>query len=158
MLIIIFSGVFVGLCFDCYRIARWRVGLNKILTFMADLFFSFAALLVIFVFAQKANFLELRFYLFGGCLAGLVLYLRFLSSSSKRLFNVIFDIISGIKNLIVKMILRVYFGIKEFLTMLMSIPYGILCWFSMLIFRMAEALGRESVTKVKGRISKTPRR
>ncbi|NLI90657.1 MAG: spore cortex biosynthesis protein YabQ [Peptococcaceae bacterium] len=158
LLIIVFSGVLVGLCFDFYRIARWRIGLNKIFTFITDLIFSCVALFLIYFFAQKANFLELRFYLFGGCFIGLMIYLRFFSPGSKQLFNFLFDVIAGFKNLIVKLILTLFCGGQAVLTIMMSIPYGILRWGSLLIFRMGEALGKESVTKVKGRISNIPRR
>jgi len=154
---IILSGVFVGFCFDIYRIARWRLRFNKVLTFIGDLLFSFIALLLIYYCAQKANYLELRFYLYGASLLGLLLYLKFFSKSSKRMFNILFSIFFFLKNLVVSIIAKIFYSIAFILTQMMRIPYGLLRWFAMLLYRIGEALGRESVTKVKGRISKTPR-
>lgn len=157
MIILLLSGVFVGFCFDFYRIIRWHFGINKILTFIGDLLFSLIALLVVFHFAQKANYLELRFYLFGGTLIGLLLYLRLFSPASKRLFKGLLRFLTGFKNLVIGIIATFFKGIIRVLTTLMSIPYGILRWFSILLFRFGEAIGKESVTKVKGKITKTPR-
>jgi len=156
-LMIILSGVFVGFCFDIYRIARWRLRFNKVLTFIGDLLFSFIALLLIYYCAQKANYLEFRFYLYGASLLGLLLYLKFFSKSSKRMFNILFSIFFFLKNLVVSIIAKIFYSIAFILTQMMRIPYGLLRWFAMLLYRIGEALGRESVTKVKGRISKTPR-
>jgi spore cortex biosynthesis protein YabQ len=147
----------VGLGFDFYRIVRWQLGLNKVFTLLGDLLFSLAALLVIFFFAQKANYLEFRFYLFGATLLGLILYLRLFSPVFKKLFSRILKLIGLLGNLISKVIKGFFAGIARMLVALMSIPYGILCWFSLLLYRLLEALGRESVTKVKGRLTKTPR-
>mgnify|MGYP002407748843 CR=1 FL=1 len=147
----------MGFYFDFYRTVRWYIGLNRVLTFIGDLAFSFIALLLIYYFAQKANYLELRFYLFGGTLLGLLIYLRFFSPASKKLFRKILKLLTGYKNLVVGLIAIFFKGIARILTLLMSIPYGLLCWFSLLIFRMGEALGKESVTKVKARITKIPR-
>lgn len=157
LLIIIFSGVFVGFCFDFYRIVRWRMGFSKVLTFIGDLFFSIISLLVIYYCAQMANYLELRFYLFLGSLVGLLFYLRFLSKSSKRLFDMILRTVLYIKAIVIKLIMNTFKTTIEVLTILMSVPYGILNWFALLLFRFGEALGKESVTKVRGRITKTPR-
>jgi spore cortex biosynthesis protein YabQ len=148
----------VGLCFDFYRLVRWRLRLSKVLTFITDLLFSFASLLVIFYFAQKANFLELRFYLFGGCFLGLILYLRFISPASQSVFNIILSLIAGFKKIVYRGIRSFFHACFTILALFMSIPYGILRWFSLLIFRVGEALGKESATKVKTRITKFPRR
>jgi len=158
LLIIILSGVFVGFCFDFYRIVRWQMGWNKFWTLLGDLLFSFIALFVIYYFAQKANFLELRFYLFGGSLLGLILYLRFLSPASKQLFGVLLSIVNGLKNVILRIWRTFFKGAVYLLTTLMRIPYAILCWFALLIFRLGEALGKESMTNVKRRLPKYPRR
>lgn len=133
------------------------MGFNKVLTFIGDLFFSIIALLVIYYFAQMANYLELRFYLFLGTLLGLLFYLRFLSKSSKRLFDIILRTVLYMKSILTKMIVQTFRTLIKILTILMRVPYGLLNWFALLLFRFGEALGKESVTKVKGRITKTPR-
>jgi len=155
--VLVLSGACVGLFFDFYRIVRWRFGFNKVLTFIGDLFFSLAALLVIFYFAQKANYLEWRFYLFGGVLLGLVLYLRILSPFCKKLFSQALKLSGQLIRFIRKVIKGFFLGVYRILAALMSIPYGLLCWFSMLVYRFSEAMGRETVTKVKSRITKRPR-
>ncbi len=133
------------------------MGFNKVLTFMGDLFFSIIALLVIYYFAQMANYLELRFYMFLGSLLGLLFYLRFQSNSSKRLFDFILRTVLYFKTILVILIMNTVKAIIRILTLFMSIPYGLLNWFALLLFRFGQALGKESVTKVKGRITKTPR-
>lgn len=147
----------VGFCFDIYRIARWRLRFNKVLTFIGDLLFALIALLLIYYCAQKANYLELRFYLYGASLLGLLLYLKFFSPSTKRVFNILFNIFFFLRNFFVGIIVRIFYSLAFILTQIMRIPYGILRWLAMLLFRIGEALSRESVTKVKARISKTPR-
>jgi len=133
------------------------MGLNKVLTFIGDVLFSLFALFVIFYFAQKANYLELRFYLFAGALLGLIIYLHFFSNTSKKLFKELLKIIICTKNLIVGTIIMFFQGVAHSLILMMRIPYGVLKWFSMLIFRIGEALGKESVTIVKGRMTKHPK-
>lgn len=139
-ILITLSGIFVGFCFDIYRIIRWQLGLNRVLTFIGDLLFSFIAILIIFYFAQKANYLEMRFYLFGGALLGLLIYLQFWSSASKKLFKAVLRVITNLKNLLVGIILFICKSLVRFLTLLMSVPYGLLRWFALLLFRMGEAL------------------
>lgn len=156
-LMIILSGVFIGFCFDFYRIMRHQLRLNKVLTFMGDLLFSFLALFLIFYFAQRANFLELRFYVFGGSLLGLIIYLRFFSTGTKHLFAILLNLISKIKNSILGLLRMIYKGVAFILTSLMRIPYGILRWFALLLFRITQALGKESLFSVKRKIPRKPR-
>lgn len=154
---IILSGVFVGFCFDFYRIVRWQVKLNKVLTGLGDLLFSFIALFLIYYFAQKANYLELRFYLFGGSLLGLILYLRFLSPGTKRLFSIFLGLLNKIKNIMLRMSRMIYKSVAFLLTLLMRVPYGILSWFALLLFRLTQSLGKESVLRIKRKMPKDPR-
>jgi len=147
----------IGLCFDFYRITRWKVGFNKFFTFIGDLFFSLIALLIIYYLAQKANFLEWRFYLFAGSLLGLIIYLCFFSRFFKKLFKNIYNLIFKLFNLIGKMFYMTGKGIALFLTALMSIPYQILRWFGLLLFRIGEQLSRETILKVKGIITRNPK-
>lgn len=157
MIMLGLSGAFAGLCFDFYRIVRYRLGLNKVLTFIGDLFFSLAALIIIYIFAQKANFLELRFYLFAASLLGLLIYLRICSRAIKKIYIVLLDIIEKIKDLFIQVIIFIYRGICVFIASLMRVPYGLLRWLGLLLFRMGEAVGRESAVKIKKRGTKLPR-
>ncbi|KUO60524.1 MAG: hypothetical protein APF84_06620 [Gracilibacter sp. BRH_c7a] len=136
---------------------RWRIGLNRISTLIGDLFFSIIALLVLFYFAQTANYLELRFYLFGGSLLGLLLYLRFISRQVKWTINKILSLIAMIFESLFKAIGSIITGVARLLTCLMSFPYGVLRWLALLFFRIVEAMGKDTYSKVRTRIGKTPR-
>jgi len=157
LLKIVLSGILVGFCFDFYRIIRWKTGLKRILTLIGDLFFSLVALLIIYYFAQKANFLEWRFYLFAGCLLGLVIYLLLLSSIVKKIYKIIFDVIGGLYNFIAKILSALWRGFIGIISAIMSVPYSILRWIGLLFFRMGEAAGRESADKVRKKIFKNPK-
>lgn len=146
----------MGFCFDFYRILRWRFRISKILTFIGDLLFSLFSLLILFYFAQKANYLELRFYLFGGILIGLLLYLRLLSNSSKKLFTIVITLTARLITMIAGIILQVVKGFCKLLALIMSIPYGFLSWFSILIYRIGEALGKNMAGKIRERMDKSP--
>ena len=151
------GGVLVGVCFDVYRILRWRIGLSRISTFLGDLFFSIIAIVVLFYFAQKANYLEWRFYLFGGSLFGLLLYIRFISRQFKWFINKILNIIVALINVIVGLITSFFMGIARLLTYLMSFPYRILRWMGLLFFRIGEAVAKDTLARLKSRIGKIPR-
>ncbi len=154
---IMIGGMVVGLFFDFYRILRWRLGFNRILTFIGDIGFSLIALAIIFFFAQTANFLEFRFYLFIGSLLGLFVYLKLISPLSKKLFNLIFNIIAGVKNAIIYTITFIIKTIVRVIILLMSVPYGILQWFSVLLFRMGEAAGKSGINRIKAKKDKIPK-
>lgn len=136
---------------------RWRTRLNRISTLIGDLFFSIISVLVLFYFAQKANYLELRFYLFGGSLLGLLLYLRFISNQVKWFINKILSLIVVIFKTSFCMLATLVTGIGRLLTYIMSFPYGILRWMALLFFRMGEAVGKDKLSRVRIRTSKTPR-
>lgn len=154
---IVLSGMVVGVIFDVYRIVRWRMGLNNIITFVGDLFFSFTALLVMIFFAEKANYLELRFYLFLGSLLGLLVYLHFFSRIIKKLVERITWFFLFIENTIGKTVKRFFQTVWNLLVFLMSFPYGLLRWFALLLYRISEALGKDIVTKVKVKLSRRPK-
>lgn len=136
---------------------RWRTGLNRISTLIGDLFFSIFSVFVIFYFAQKANYLELRFYLFGGSLLGLLLYLRFISSQVKQLINKILSMIVFIFRTLSYTLASLVTGVNRLLTYTMSFPYRILRWVALLFFRMGQAIGKDILSRVTLRIGKTPR-
>ncbi len=136
---------------------RWRTGLNRISTLIGDLFFSIFSVFVIFYFAQKANYLELRFYLFGGSLLGLLLYLRFISRQVKQLINKILSMIVFIFRTLFSTLASLVTGLNRLLTYTMSFPYRILRWVALLFFRMGQAIGKDILSRVTLKIGKTPR-
>lgn len=146
---ILSGGASIGLFFDIYRMIRWKFRLNKTLTFLGDICFSLLSALILFSFAQKANYLELRFYLFGGALLGLLLYLRLFSKPVKKLLGGLFQLLSRIKKLIVAALGTLFQSIASFLKALMRLPYGSLEWLALLFYRMIEALGREGIRQVR---------
>lgn len=137
---------------------RWRIGLSRISTLIGDLFFSIITVLVIFYFAQRANYLDLRFYLFAGSLLGLLIYIRYISRYIKRIINMVFDLISYIVNTLVGMVQSIFYGAGRFLAFLMSFPYRILRWLGLLCFRIGEAFGKEAYLKAKMKIGKIPKK
>jgi len=143
--------------FDIYRMVRWRTGLSRISTLIGDLFFSIISVLVLFYFAQKANYLELRFYLFGGSLLGLLIYLRFISNYVKWLINKILSMIVFAFSSLFCALASLVAGAGSLLTYMMSFPYGILRWMALLFFRMGEAVRKNTLSKLRIRIGKTPR-
>lgn len=147
----------MGICFDFYRILRWRMSLNRVSTLLGDLFFSVISVVVIFYFAQKANYLEFRFYLFGGSLLGLLLYLRFISKYVKWFFNKVLNIIGKMIIFSANMVVLLFKSIANLLTYLMSFPYRVLRWLALLLFRMLEAVAGNTLFKVKLKISKRPK-
>lgn len=140
LFVIFLSGMAVGLIFDFYRIVRWRIGLNKVLTFIGDILFSIAALTVIFLFAQKANYLEMRFYIFGGSLMGLLVYLKVFSRPFKNLFLRFTQLLISLEQSFFNGVKSLYLLTKNVLVYLMSFPYGLLRWFALLLYRILEAL------------------
>ena len=136
---------------------RWRIGLNRISTLIGDLFFSVFSVFVLFYFAQMANYLELRLYLFAGSLFGLLLYLRFISNQVKRLINKILSMIVFIFKTLFYTLASLVTGVSRLLTCMMSFPYRILRWIALLFFRMGQAIGKDTLSRVTLRIGKTPR-
>ncbi|NLL52603.1 MAG: spore cortex biosynthesis protein YabQ [Peptococcaceae bacterium] len=151
------SGVIVGLCFDLYRIIRWKMGLNRVITFLGDIFFSLVALLIIFYLAQKANYLEWRFYLFAGSLLGLIMYLILLSRYITKLFNRFLNYIVQLIKLIIKMFEASGRNIINLIAFFMAIPYGILRWIGLLLFRIGESVAVDTATKVRRKTTKNPK-
>lgn len=147
-MIIVFSGMAVGFCFDFYRILRWQLRLNKILTFIGDLLFSLWALGLIYFFAQKANYLELRFYLFLGSLLGVLLYLAIFSRVINKMLKMLFRGISAMKTWITRVIFLFFRGIYHFIAGIMSLPYCVLRRVALLVYRMGEAFSKDSITRV----------
>jgi len=131
--------------------------LNKFLTFLGDLFFSLVALAIIYYLAQKANYLEWRFYLFAGSLLGLIIYLCLLSRYITRLFNKFLDYIVCLIKFVINLFKKVCRAIIQVIAFFMAFPYGILRWLGLLLFRMGESLAQDSVTIVRGRINRRPK-
>lgn len=142
----------MGFCFDFYRILRWQMRFNTILTFIGDLIFSLTALGLIYFFAQKANYLELRFYLFLGSLLGLLLYFAILSRIVIKILKSLVNIFCMIKKAITVAISFLLKSIYTFVAGIMSIPYHILRWFALLTYRIGETLGKDSVTRVQSKL------
>lgn len=142
---VIVAGATVGLVFDFYRSFRRWQGWGQVLTFIGDVFFSLAALLILFSFFERANALAFRFYIIWGSLLGLVLYLRLLSRFFLRFYFGFYRVISHLAGLIHR-------GIKipiRGLILIMRPPYAILKWFSMLLYRIGELFLLELIMPIK---------
>jgi spore cortex biosynthesis protein YabQ len=131
---------------------------NKTVTFIGDLFFSILALLIIFYFAQRANYLELRFYLFLGSLLGLLAYLYFLSPYLTRIIRLLLEGVAKIIGSLLFLISIIGKGFYKSLSLLMAGPYGLLRWLGLLLFRIGEDLSKQSLTKARYFLTKKPKK
>jgi len=128
------AGAAVGLVFDFYRSFRRWQGWGKVLTFIGDVLFSFVALYILFRFFERANALDFRFYIIWGSLLGLIVYLRLLSRFSVRFYFGFYRVINYVSGLIRRGIKIPISGV----VLTMRLPYAILRWFSMLLYRIGE--------------------
>ena len=133
---ILAAGGLIGFVFDWYRtFRRWRRW-GPVFTFLGDVLFSFAALSILVVFLQRANFLAFRVYTFIGVLFGLLLYgklfSRTVTASALKVYRALDWLLA-----------RVVQGLKYafyLLAVLMRPFYTVLRWASLLFYRMGEAL------------------
>ena len=130
------AGAAVGLVFDFYRSFRRWQGWGKVLTFIGDVLFSLVALYILFRFFERANALSFRFYIIWGSLLGLIVYLRIFSRFTVRLYFGFYRVINYVSALIRKGIKIPIRGVVQ----IMRLPYAILRWFSMLLYRIGEVL------------------
>lgn len=129
-------GILVGIVFDFYRSVRHWLKFGKVLTFITDILFSVLTLFIIFYFFNKVNAITLRFYLFGGTVLGLAVYLRFASWALTKLLLGSFHLIElSIKRLWI-MLKIPYRG----MVLLMQPFYWALRWLSLLFYRIFEYL------------------
>ncbi|MDR2736114.1 MAG: spore cortex biosynthesis protein YabQ [Gracilibacteraceae bacterium] len=159
--LLLLSGAFSGLLFDFYRMMRRGSRWRRTATFIGDVLFSMVVLgILVFVF-RKANYLELRFYLFLASLTGLALYLAMLSRSAKRFFAGFFGLSQQVGGTLSYQV-RGWFGVVNRLCRaLLAIPYGILRWMGLLIYRILEAIAlsaRRSVDTLKTERSRRKRK
>lgn len=130
------AGIIVGISFDFYRSLRRYLRWGRISTWVGDLVFSFMALVILFLFFQRANALEFRIYILWGSILGLFLYLRFLSKGFIKAFFHLFRLISYLLKLLREGLMIPVKGI----IILMRPPYAILRWLSFLVYRILEAV------------------
>lgn len=115
------------------------------MTIVGDLIFSAVALFLLFKFFLKANHLDFRFYIVWGSVLGLFLYTRILSKIALWVFFKCYWLVERFMWVILS-ILKI--PVKVLIT-LMRPPYAILRWFSLLVFRVAEALLGEPVVRAR---------
>ncbi|WP_035242938.1 spore cortex biosynthesis protein YabQ [Desulfitobacterium hafniense] len=142
---VVAAGAAVGFVFDFYRSLRKWLGWGKVMTVVGDLIFSAVALFLLFKFFLKANHLDFRFYIVWGSVLGLFLYTRILSRITLWLFFKCYRFIEACLGLIL-LVLKFPFKV---LAVLMRPPYAVLRWFSLLVFRIAEAFLGKPLTKTR---------
>ena|GEM_PF-1189461 len=150
------GGALSGLLFDFYRMLRRqgrrnRAGFSRWLTFFSDLVFSVLVLGILIFFFREANFLEFRLYLFIVSLMGLVLYLALLSSGVKRFLARFFSLTRHVGGTVTGWRKSFFRGIGGLCRVLLAIPYEILRWFGMLVYRFGEAVLRSFSGCTSGR-------
>lgn len=142
------AGATIGLIFDFYRSLRKWLGWGRLMTVIGDLVFSGITLHLCIEFFLRANELEFRFYTLWGSLLGLMGYMRLFSPIFLKLFRRFFYFISATWRFLIDCI---RFLVKT-LALLMRPFYRVLQWFSLLVFRMLEALLGDSLRKVRGKV------
>ena len=130
------AGSAVGFFFDVYRsFRRWNKW-GSLMTFVGDICFSLAALVLLFCFFDKANELSFRFYMLWGSLLGLFIYLHFISIFVQEILFKFFKLIHSVIFGLVYLLRLPYRG----LILLMRPLYAILRWAGLLLYRMSEGL------------------
>ncbi|MFZ3100926.1 MAG: spore cortex biosynthesis protein YabQ [Desulfitobacteriaceae bacterium] len=142
---IVLAGSTVGFFFDVYRsFRRWnKWGSRR--TFVGDIFFSLAALVLLFCFFDKANVLAFRFYMLWGSLLGLFIYLRFISIIVLEILFKFYELIHSVIEGLFYLLRLPYRG----LILLMHPLYVILRWAGLLLYRMSEGLLSPQLCRVK---------
>ena len=120
------------------------------MTFVGDIFFSLAALVLLFYFFDKANELAFRFYMLWGSLLGLFIYLRFISIIVLEILFKFYKLIHLAIEGLVYLVRLPYRG----LTLLMRPLYASLRWVGLLLYRMSEGLLSPPLCRVKDGIIK----
>lgn len=78
-------GMLAGLCYEVYRAVRDLLKLKSVGTFAGDIIFWLLLTVIAFVLLIRANYGQLRFYVFVGLLLGTFLFIRLLGGVAYRL-------------------------------------------------------------------------
>lgn len=93
ILLSLISGLIIGVMFDIYRLIRGIESPNKVITFIEDILFWVLNALVVFIFLFLYDYAYIGFYVYLCIIAGLGIYLKFLS---RFLIKVLFRIFNAI--------------------------------------------------------------
>ncbi|MCL1790960.1 MAG: spore cortex biosynthesis protein YabQ [Peptococcaceae bacterium] len=138
--LLLLGGAFSGLLFDFYRMLRREGHWRRMATFAGDLLFSLAVLGILVLVFRKVNYLELRFYPFLASLAGLALYFAVLSSAFRKIFAKLFDALQRLGGILSRWTRACFRSLVYACRAILAIPYGILRWIGLLVFRILEAM------------------
>lgn len=86
LVMIMMTGIILGILFDCYRVLRRVFKPRGIITWFTDLLYWLLATAVVIVSLVLSNWGELRFYVFIGIVSGLGLYYKWLSQGFMHFF------------------------------------------------------------------------
>ncbi len=115
------------------------------MTFFGDLIFSLGALALAGYLFWRANALEFRFYIVWGSLLGLFVYLKVFSRLITRILFKLLSLLEKTVALFVRSLKVPYRG----LVLLMGPPYAILRWMSLLLYRIAEVLVADPLSRAR---------
>ena len=110
-LLTILTGIILGVVFDFYRVMRGVFRPHWIVTSVTDLFYWLIATAIVFVVLIAGNGGEVRFYVFLGLVAGVVVYYRLLSKSAIRIII-----------WLLRCVVRAFNGTKKLMSVLIIIP------------------------------------
>ena len=80
-------GMLAGLCYEAYRAVKDAMGLKKVGTFTGDIVFWIFLTAFAFILLVRANYGQLRLYVFIGLLIGALLFTHLLGGFSYRLIR-----------------------------------------------------------------------
>lgn len=92
-------GMFAGLCYQTYRVFYDLLKPKKAGTFTGDIIFWLLLTAFAFIMLLKANYGQLRLYVFIGLLLGAFLFVRLLGDPSYRVLRQIIHLAGGLLRL-----------------------------------------------------------
>lgn len=93
-------GMLAGLCYEIYRVIRDMLRLKKVGTFAGDIIFWLFLTAFSFFLLLKANYGQLRLYVFIGLLLGAFLFVRFMGGCAYRLVSWKFYLVGRVLKLL----------------------------------------------------------
>lgn len=101
----IIVGMIIGVFFDLYQVLRGKSNPKRLVTDLFDILFSLLAVIIIFSALLYSNNGQVRVYVFGGVIVGLIIYYwlisKFVVKLWVKLVNIISWLVVKIKNLVI---------------------------------------------------------
>lgn len=93
-LVIAATGIVLGVLFDVYRVLRWRLRPQWLITSVTDLIYCLLASAIAFAALLISNWGEFRFYVVIALVSGMLFYYRLASRHVRKCIIILFKLIS----------------------------------------------------------------